>query len=93
MIDLKLIGQGWFNYMKGSSFTKNLMTKRLAICEQCPHKKQLSGTGKVIVQAIHEEGSIYRCGLCNCPLATLTAAPGAGCKDKRWAPVGDESYF
>jgi DNA-directed RNA polymerase subunit RPC12/RpoP len=87
-MNLVHIASGWYHYIKASQSTKQLMDSRLAICETCPHKVQMNHLGVVLVQSIHEEGNIYRCGICSCPLSTLTAAPAASCKDGRWKALG-----
>jgi len=87
------IARGWYNFTAGSSYVKVLMEKRLAICDKCPHKKQLSPAGKLLVQAINEDGNLFKCGICHCPLAALTSLPGSKCRDGRWGPAGEESYF
>jgi len=87
-MNLLEIASGWYHYINGNQSTRQLMDKRLQICESCPNKVQLSGTGQILVQSIHEEGSIYKCGLCGCPLAALTANPSSSCKDNRWPAVG-----
>jgi len=87
------IARGWYNFAKGSAYIKRLMEKRLAICDVCPQKKQLSAAGQLLVQTINEEGSNYKCGMCGCPLASLTSLPEARCKDGRWLPAGEESYY
>lgn len=87
------IAIGWYNYAHGGSYIKNLMEKRLSICDGCPNKKQLSATGVIIVKLINEEGSMFQCGLCGCPLSALTANPASACKDNKWKPAGEESFF
>jgi hypothetical protein len=87
------IARGWWDYANATPYTKNLMEKRLAICDACPNKKQLSKAGKLLVQFVNEEGNLFQCGLCGCPLSALTSRPEASCKDKRWLPAGEESYY
>lgn len=83
------IATGWYNYINGNIGTKQLMDQRLRICETCPNKIQLNQAGQLLITTINEEGSIYKCGLCGCPLAALTANPSSACKDKRWKAFGE----
>lgn len=73
--------KSWLLYIQGSSYTKHLMEKRIAICLQCPHKSEALG--------------FLQCGLCKCPLAGKVAHPDNSCPDKpkRWAEVADEDFF
>ncbi len=87
------IAKGWWNYSRGESYTKNLMEKRLEICGVCPHKVQISTAGKILIQLVNEDGNLFQCGLCGCPLDPLTANPTSRCKDNRWLPAGEESYY
>lgn len=81
MDSLGTIVKSWQLYLQGSSYTKQLIEKRVAICMQCPHKTNAIG--------------FLQCGLCFCPLSGKTAHPDAECPDKpkRWTKVNDESYF
>ena len=92
-MDLIRIGQSWGNYIQGSQETKKLMEYRLEKCDSCPHKKQMNALGEFLVTMINSEASTFKCGLCGCPLAGLTAHPGNSCKDNRWGPAGTESMY
>lgn len=87
------IARSWFAFAKGEPYTKGLMQKRLAICDLCPEKEELSETGQVLVKVLNDEGSLYRCGKCGCPLAGLTAGSGNECPLKKWKKAGEESYY
>lgn len=63
---------------------KETIKKRLAICDTCEYKKQLSQTVISVVTLIHETASIYKCGKCNCPLAGKTANMKSECPLKKW---------
>jgi hypothetical protein len=82
------IAEGWHNYITGNRHTKELMLKRLSTCGKCPHKQQLTEAGKIIIGLFNERGSLYKCRLCNCPLAAKTSAPGESCPDGRWDVAG-----
>jgi len=86
-MELTHIAQGWYNFVVGSPETKQLMAERLAICDGCPHKVQISSAGQVLLRAINQQASLYSCGLCGCPLAGLTAAPRKKCKAGKWGAV------
>lgn len=79
---------GWFDYARGNQATKQLMDSRLKHCEDCENKVQMNSAGQILVQFVHEEGLIYKCGLCGCPLSPLTANPSSKCKAGKWNPVG-----
>ena len=71
-----------------------MIAARLAICDGCPHKVQISPLGQRIIQAINQSASTFVCGVCGCPLAGLTASPNASCKKGRWGVWHqDESYY
>lgn len=76
MTSLLQIAKSWYEYTKGSDYTKQLMTKRLEICSQCPNRKEVA--------------TVEICGLCHCPLAAKTAHPTNECPDKRWGIAGTE---
>lgn len=80
------IAQGWLNLAKDDPILKEMAERRLDICDGCPFKKQLSGTGQAIIQVVNQEGSIYYCDRCGCPLATKTLAPDAVCPAGNWGP-------
>ena len=90
MAGLVTIAEGWYNFTTGNRHVKELMSKRLAICDVCPHKQQLSTAGKLIVTKINKEASLFKCAICTCPLAAKTAAMGESCPDnpKRWDIAG-----
>lgn len=79
--------------MHSTPYIKAVMEKRLEICDACTHKKQLSSLGKLIITSINEQGSTFQCGLCGCPLSTLTASLETSCKIKKWKSVSEESFF
>jgi hypothetical protein len=89
-MNLYNIAKSWYEFQKADQETRILMDKRLAVCETCPHKEQLSSIGKLLVTSINEKGSIYRCGICKCPLAAKTAHPANTCPDtpQRWGMSG-----
>ena len=85
-MELVHIAQGWYNFITGSPEVKQMMNRRLAICDSCPHKVEISPLGKKILKALNEKASTYVCGLCGCPLSGLTAAPKKRCKAGKWGP-------
>ena len=93
MSSLVNIAQGWYNYATASGYNKSLMESRLAICDKCPSKKQLNQLGEVIIRAFNVEGSLFKCGECNCPLAAKTAALNEKCPLGKWDIAGTESLY
>jgi hypothetical protein len=77
-MDLLQIARSWYEYAKGSDYTKQLMDRRLRICSECPNRKEVA--------------SVEICGICKCPLAAKTAHPGNFCPDTppRWNVAGTE---
>jgi hypothetical protein len=88
-LNLVDIGRGWIEYAKGSGDTRALMESRLKVCDRCPNKELQGRLGRWLTGIVNKKGSLYRCGICKCPLSPLTANPGSACKDKRWFPAGD----
>ena len=88
------IVSSWFAFSQGEPYTKALMRKRLAICDTCTNKEALSSTGEVLLKVLtDDEDLFYRCGVCKCPLAGLTAGSTNQCPIGKWKRAGEESYF
>ena len=93
-MNLKEIAKGWYNFVVASAEHKQMIEERLAICDQCPHKQQISTTGQALIHAINKQGSIYYCGQCGCPLAGKTANPESSCPLSKWVNwVTPQSYY
>jgi rubrerythrin len=93
MASLIEIGQGWYNFIKGDSNTKQLMHVRLSVCDTCPSKKQLTPAGKVIIELLNKDGSIFMCKECGCPLSAKSANPESKCPLNKWPKLNTESYY
>jgi len=93
MESLVQIARSWFAFAKGEPYTQALMQKRLAICDTCDKKEELDELGQVLVKVLHKEGSLFRCGVCTCPLAGLTAGSANKCPLGKWKRAGEDSYF
>jgi len=87
------IAEGWFDFIQGTPYTKELMRFRLAICDNCPQKKQMSALGKFLVSTVNNEASLFKCAKCNCLLASKTAAPGSKCPLGKWDIAGTETQL
>lgn len=87
------IASSWGNFIAGSEETKRLMEYRLHKCDTCPHKVQMDKLGRIIVSSINSQANTFKCNLCGCPLAALTAGPKNNCKDNRWGIAGTESMY
>jgi hypothetical protein len=85
-IDFKEISVAWFNKLIHSEDLKVLADKRLIICLECPHKKELF-EGK--------EWSL-KCNECGCPLSGKVYTPKTyfhkkgSCPLGKWKDVEDE---
>lgn len=87
------IAEGWFDFIQGTPYTKELMRFRLTICDSCPEKKQMSSMGKLLISTVNNEASLFKCGKCTCPLAPMTASPGKKCPLGKWDIAGTEAQF
>lgn len=87
------IAQGWVNYAIQPTDIKAEGAKRLAICDGCPHKRQLDGLGNLIITSINSQGNTFVCGLCGCPLAAKTMSPKSTCPLGKWGEMKRDSYF
>jgi len=87
---LSHIARGWMNFIKGDPYVKEIMNKRLEICDTCVFKEQLSDTGKFIVNLVNNEASMFQCGKCKCPLSAKTADPTSECPIGKWGIAGSE---
>lgn len=84
------IAQSWYDFSKGSDYTKQLMEHRLKVCDTCENKQQLNTLGQVLVTSINQDGSLFSCGLCKCPLAAKTAGTNNTCPINKWGIAGTE---
>jgi hypothetical protein len=57
----------------GTETAKELSDKRLAICKECPHSKDL-----------FSRGWINYCNICGCMLKAKTRLASSKCPDGRW---------
>jgi hypothetical protein len=88
------IARSWFAFAEGTGYTKGLMQKRLAICGECDNREAINGAGEVFIKVLTDDKDLlYRCGICKCPLAGLTAGTSNTCPVNKWRPAGEESYF
>lgn len=88
------IARSWFKFIQGNAYTRVLMSNRLAICDECPHKTLINEAGQVIMKVLsNDPNSVYQCGKCKCPLMGKTADPANRCPIGKWNVAGQESYF
>jgi hypothetical protein len=90
-MDLVNIAQGWFNYATSSN--KELVKERLAICDTCPFKQQLTTLGKLVVTTVNQQGNVFKCEVCGCPLAAKTTNKKEECPKGKWKKVEEESFY
>jgi DNA-directed RNA polymerase subunit RPC12/RpoP len=91
---LTQIARSWFKFIKGDSYTKVLMTNRLAICDQCEHKTLITPAGQIVMRVLsNDPDAVYQCSKCGCPLMSKTADPMNECPLKKWTIAGQESYY
>jgi hypothetical protein len=93
MISLVDIASGWYNYLNATPYVKKLIGQRLAICDSCPSKQQLTKMGQILVKSVNEEGNLFKCKECGCPLAAKTASLKSSCPLGKWSIAGTESYY
>ena len=96
MTSLVQIAQSWYKFISAEEATKQLMEQRLAVCDTCPNKQQLTGVGKLLVGIVeNNKDNLFKCGLCGCPLSGLTAHPANKCSDNppKWDVAGAEPSF
>ncbi len=93
-MNLLHIANGWYNFIQGSPLTRQMMTDRLMLCDSCPSKQQLNEVGKVIIQMLNKDGSVYICKECGCPLAAKTANPDSRCPLEKWKEwIKPETFY
>lgn len=93
MSKLTNIAEGWYNYLVGAAYTRKLMRSRLAICDDCPSKAQVSKLGQVLAKGLNLEDSTYMCKKCSCPLGAKTAATKETCPLGKWGIAGTENFY
>jgi hypothetical protein len=93
-LKLTEIALGWFNVANASPAQQQMIHYRLAICDECPNKAQLSPIGKRVVEAINDKASTFYCKNCGCPLASKTASPGSTCPISKWSQwIEPQTYY
>lgn len=92
---LSEIASGWKNFIESSPEHQQMINYRLNVCDGCPMKEQMSPIGKMLVQAINDQASIYRCSKCKCALASKTASPESQCPLSYWGKwtSPSQSYY
>lgn len=83
-MNLLAITEGWYQYVTGDKAVKDRMKKRLAICETCPEREEVSPTGALLEKIVGERNNLHRCGLCKCNLGPLASLHNPQCKLKKW---------
>ena len=84
MSSLKVIAEAWYNYVKATPEVKEMIRKRLDVCDTCPNKVQISPVGVKIMKALNDVNNTFKCGLCNCLLSAMAAHPVPQCKANKW---------
>lgn len=88
------IARSWYAFLKGDSYTKLMMQKRLAICDSCEYKAQISIAGQIIMTLIsNDPDATYQCTKCGCPLMGKTAETLNECPIGKWKANTKQSYF
>lgn len=60
----------WYSYLNATEEAQALADERLALCDTCVHKHQISPAGQAVITTINVSSSIYRCEDCSYPLAS-----------------------
>lgn len=88
MVNLKNIYIGWTKSLglaKVSEENKELAKKRVAICVECPHAKEMWLKAFIDGMLKNDElGSGIGCNLCGCPINEKALVPDEKCPDNRW---------
>ena len=84
MISLVEVATGWFNMVNSTPDIKELAKRRLAICDICPSKIQLSTAGQLLITTLNSEASTYLCEECGCPLAAKVCNKHSKCPLNKW---------
>lgn len=81
MMNIKVILEGWKNFIDKSEVTEKVAEGRAAICGQCPLAKQ----GKLLTfvnDSLTEIQGAY-CGACKCPLSAKVRSSDI-CPNGKW---------
>lgn len=92
-MSLTNIVEGWYNYIKGTSYIKRLMKNRLEICNECPELVEVSKLGQVLPKLLNLEDSLFKCNKCGCPIGPKTASTKESCPLKKWGVAGTEDFY
>ena len=84
-MNLLHIAQGWYQYRQGNYDVRKRMLSRLRACDECPHKVQTDGAGKVISSVLgNSKENAFSCGLCKCPLGAKASLARDTCETGAW---------
>lgn len=64
---LPQIAASWAMLQRATSDVQSLVLRRIAICDACPRKKQLTSAG-IESKGENLADSVYYCGSCGCSL-------------------------
>jgi len=89
-MNLVNIAKGWANVATHQNL--ELILERLAVCDVCPHKRQLSPAGQLLITVFNSEANTFYCALCGCPLAAKTSVATEKCPEGAWN-AKETSYY
>ena len=89
MSSLVNIAKGWMNVI--THHNSEMAMQRLAVCDGCSYKLQVSDVGTRIISVINNEASVYYCGKCGCPLAAKVTVAAEQCPENLW-PI-EQSFY
>lgn len=93
-MDLISIAQSWYQLASADGNVRELMERRLKVCDGCKFKRQLNWIGELILTSVNESGSQYHCGACKCPLGAKTSRYQNQCPKGYWlAEKPPQGYY
>ncbi|RUP42215.1 MAG: hypothetical protein EKK63_02640 [Acinetobacter sp.] len=93
MDSLLSIMTGWANFIKADHHTKQMMRERIAICNTCPFREEITPLGQKLLKFIHSSANLFKCSKCKCPLSAATASPSKACPIGKWKEFGNSNNY
>ena len=84
------IAASWAMLQRAPSDTQSLVLRRIAICDECRYKKQLSSNG-IETKGENKPDSVYYCGACGCSLWSKLKEEENTCPQGKWQ--SEDSFY
>jgi len=89
------IATAWYRVVSGNITPeqKEMASKRLSVCDSCPHKLQMNAAGELMMNMLNQADNTFYCGQCGCPLASKVVHEDSKCPVDRWPRKEPEAEY